>query len=92
MGGKYSLDIWKMVPLSLMWTIWRERNRHTFKDEKHTGNKLLVFFLVPYLVGLKAWGFMKRDSIVVFLDTLPFVDNFFISCNSLGSSCSFYMK
>ena len=64
---------WKMVPLRLMWTIWRERNRHTFEDEKHTGNQLLViFFLVPYLVGLKAWGFTNRDSIVLFLDTLPF--------------------
>uniref|UniRef100_A0A7N2LFT7 Uncharacterized protein n=1 Tax=Quercus lobata TaxID=97700 RepID=A0A7N2LFT7_QUELO len=42
MGGKHSSDIWKMVPLSLMWTIWRERNRHTFEDEKHTGNQLLL--------------------------------------------------
>ena len=92
MGGKHSSNIWKMFPLSLMWTIWRECNRHTFKDEKHTGNKLLVFFLVPYLVGLKTWGFTNRDSIVMFLDTRPFVDNFLISCNSLGSLCSFYMK
>ena len=47
MGGKHSSDIWKMVPLSLMWTIWREHNRHTFEDEKHTGNRdSIVAFLV----------------------------------------------
>jgi hypothetical protein len=29
--GKFSSDIWNLVPLCLLWTIWRERNRRTFK-------------------------------------------------------------
>jgi hypothetical protein len=30
--GKFSSDIWNLVPLCLMWTLWRECNRHTFED------------------------------------------------------------
>ena len=29
---KHSSDIWNLVPLCLMWTVWRERNRLTFED------------------------------------------------------------
>ena len=30
--GKFSLDIWNMVPGCLMWVIWMERNRRSFED------------------------------------------------------------
>ena len=30
--GKHSSNIWNLTPLALMWCIWREWNRHTFKD------------------------------------------------------------
>ena len=30
--GKHSLAFWNMVSLCLMWTIWGERNQHTFED------------------------------------------------------------
>ena len=30
--GKHSSYIWNLVPLCLMWCIWKERNRQTFED------------------------------------------------------------
>ena len=30
--GKHSSSIWNLVPLYLMWCIWRERSRWTFED------------------------------------------------------------
>ena len=34
--GKYSSDIWDLVPGCVMWTIWIERNRRSFEDEGKT--------------------------------------------------------
>jgi hypothetical protein len=31
-GYLHSLDIGTLVPLCLMWTLWRERNSRTFED------------------------------------------------------------
>ena len=31
--GKHNSEVWNLVPLCLMWTVWRERNRRTFEDE-----------------------------------------------------------
>ena len=42
--GKFSSDIWNLVPLCLMWTIWRERNRRTFKDVSKTMQQILECF------------------------------------------------
>ena len=41
--GKYSSDIWDLVPGCLMWTIWFERNRRAFEDEEKTVVQLLEF-------------------------------------------------
>ena len=30
--GKHSSDIWNLIPLCLIWCIWRELNSHTFED------------------------------------------------------------
>ena len=30
--AKHSSSIWNLAPLCLMWCLWRERNRRTFKD------------------------------------------------------------
>ena len=38
--GKHSLDIWYVVPLCLMWILWRERNRQTFEDPERSISQL----------------------------------------------------
>nr|XP_023907629.1 serine/threonine-protein kinase ATM-like [Quercus suber] len=42
--GKHSSSIWNLVPLCLMWCIWRERNWRTFEDKDKTDDQLLAFF------------------------------------------------
>ena len=42
--GKYSSHIWNLVLLCLMWCIWRERNRRTFKDLDRSDDQLLTLF------------------------------------------------
>jgi hypothetical protein len=32
--GKHDTVVWNLVPLCLMWTIWRERNRRIFEGEE----------------------------------------------------------
>jgi len=34
--GKNSLNIWNLVPLCLMWILWRQRNKRTFEDMEST--------------------------------------------------------
>ena len=42
--------MWKMVPLCLFWTIWRERNNRTFEDlERSLEDILSSFFHTLYL-------------------------------------------
>ena len=38
--GTHSLDIWYVVPLCLMWILWRERNRQTFEDPERSISQL----------------------------------------------------
>ena len=30
--GNYTSNVWNMVPMCLMWLVWKERNAQTFKD------------------------------------------------------------
>ena len=32
--GKFSLDIWNMVPDCLMWVVWMEKNQHSFEAKE----------------------------------------------------------
>ena len=43
--GKYSLDIWNLVPLCLMWTLWQEWNGRTFEDLDNSSVQLLALFV-----------------------------------------------
>ena len=42
--GKHSSDVWNLVPLCLMWSVWRECNRCTFKDLESSESQLLECF------------------------------------------------
>ena len=39
------MGVWRMVPLCLMWTIWRERNTWCFEDKEMTMAELSNGFL-----------------------------------------------
>ena len=44
-GNSQSVIMWKMVPLCLMWCIWRERNARCFEDSSRNIEDLTHFFL-----------------------------------------------
>ena len=50
--GKHSSNIWNLVPLCLMWCIWKERNWWTFEDLDRSDDQLLDFFTCSFLIGL----------------------------------------
>ena len=49
------LNIWNLVPVCLMWTIWTERDQHTFEDVECKSTKLQAFFTG----SLYKWSFVS---------------------------------
>jgi hypothetical protein len=44
-GNKMVMEVWRMAPLCLMWTIWKERNARCFEDMELTMAELSNRFL-----------------------------------------------
>ena len=42
--GRHSSAIWNMVPICLMWTIWKERNQRTSEDVSRLDRQILESF------------------------------------------------
>ncbi len=38
--GPHASDVWNLIPLCLMWTVWKERNHRTFKDVSGSDSQL----------------------------------------------------
>jgi hypothetical protein len=70
--GKYESGVWNLVPLCLMWTVWRERNRRTFEDEEHSATKLIQLFFGLLFDWARVWGITPMASLA----------DFFVSLNS----------
>jgi hypothetical protein len=64
-----------MVPLCLIWTLWRERNRRIFENVEHTDAQLHEFFASMLYEWTTAWGFTNSTSILSFLDSLHIPSN-----------------
>ena len=52
--GKFSSDIWNMVPGYLMWVVWMERNRRSFEVKEKSLVQLQALCQVLFLIGLGA--------------------------------------
>jgi hypothetical protein len=68
--GRHSLDIWNMVPICLMCTIWKERNQRTFEDVSRLDSQLLEGFIQTFFNWSRVWGFTTSTSISVFMSLL----------------------
>ena len=67
--GRYcNGDIWKVVPLCLMWCIWKERNSRCFEDIERSMSDLKLLFLWT----LFDWFSVRRNQPFSFLDLLDF--------------------
>ena len=72
--GKHSSNIWNIVPLCLMWCIWKECNRQTFEDLDRSEDQLLALFAGSLFDWARAWGLTSSDSI-------PFFFSYILFCN-----------
>ena len=70
--GKHVSAIWNLVPLCLMWTIWRERNRRTFEDVELSTIKLIELFFGLLFDWAWAWGLSPMLSLADFVASLSF--------------------
>jgi hypothetical protein len=64
--GRHSSDIWNLVPLCLMWIVWKERNRRTFEDLSSSDSQFLDCFPITLFDWSRAWGFTTSSNVVDF--------------------------
>lgn len=69
-SGKHSSDIWNIVPLCLMWTIWRERNRRTFEDVASSKDQVRVAFDSSLFEWSRARCLTSSTSVSHFITSL----------------------
>jgi O-antigen/teichoic acid export membrane protein len=56
MGGRsWSATVWKMVPLCLLWCLWRERNAKRFEDLERSLEELKSFFFFSLFTWIVAY-------------------------------------
>ena len=68
--GRHSSDIWNIVPVCLMWTIWKERNQRTFEDVSILDRQILEGFILNLFDWSRVWGFSNSTSISDFISSL----------------------
>jgi hypothetical protein len=68
--GKVHSKIWNMVPLCLLWTLWRERNSRIFENSERTESQLQELFPNTLYDWAIAWGYSRFDYVISFLDSL----------------------
>ena len=72
--GKHLSQIWNLVPLCILWCIWKERNQRTFEDLVSPVIKCLLLLVELFLIGLE-----RGDSHLVIPSLLFFAP--FLFCN-----------
>ena len=68
-GRSRSVVVWKMVPLCIMWCIWRDRNARCFEDSLRSSEDLLHFFLFTLFTWTAGW---LASWVISFFDFLSF--------------------
>ncbi|KAL0015045.1 hypothetical protein SO802_002114 [Lithocarpus litseifolius] len=68
--GKLSSRIWNLVPLCIVWCIWKERNRRTFEDLDSSGDQFFASFSGTLFDWSRAWGLTSSDSLPSFICSL----------------------
>ena len=79
--GKNASYIWNLVPLCLIWCIWKEHNRRTFEDLNRSENQMLALFSGSLFDWARVWGLTSSDSLPLFLSSLSL---FFVFCCSFS--------
>jgi exonuclease III len=64
--GKHHSHIWNLIPLCLMWTVWRERNLRTFEDLSSSPDQLLGTFVTSLFDWSRIRGFTTAVTVTEF--------------------------
>ena len=67
--------IWNMVPICLMWTIWKERNQRTFEDVCHLDYQILESFTSTLFEWSRTWGCTSSSSLMEFSSSLYLISH-----------------
>jgi hypothetical protein len=89
--GKFSSDMWNLVPLYLMCTLWRERNRRTFEDIAKSERQLLNCFISLLFDWSIALGFSSSLTALDFVVSLSLHPISSLHVTILCSMCSCFM-
>ena len=87
--GKHSSQIWNLVPLCILWCIWKERDRQTFKDLDSFGDQMLASFSGTLFDWSRAWVSRLVILSLLFLALFSFVINLLLG--SLLCLFSFFL-
>ena len=67
---KHSSQIWNLVPLDILWCVWKEQNQRTFENLDSTGDQLPASFSETLFDWSRAWELTTSDSLPSFLISL----------------------
>jgi hypothetical protein len=67
-GNKMVLEVWRMAPLCLMWTSWRERNFQCFEDKELTIAEISNRFLTLLFQWVGVLNIPQVSSMSQFVD------------------------
>jgi hypothetical protein len=70
--GRRCSGVWNLIPSCLMWTIWRERNKHTFENQETSVAKIIEIFFVSLYDWSRAWGLTSSPFVGELLTSLAF--------------------
>uniref|UniRef100_A0A2N9GQ21 Reverse transcriptase domain-containing protein n=1 Tax=Fagus sylvatica TaxID=28930 RepID=A0A2N9GQ21_FAGSY len=70
--GKHESKIWNLVPLCLLWIVWRERNQRIFDDMEHSPSKLVELFFGLLFDWARVGGLTPMNSLADFVASLCF--------------------
>ena len=68
--GKKRRKVWRVAPLHIFWTVWKTRNRLTFKDNELSIQKLKYSFILSLWYEAKLFLVECSQSLVNFIDWL----------------------
>ena len=68
LGNREVLQLWRLVPLCLMWCLWRERNARSFEDREIGLAELKRLFLQTLYNWRVAWNTMHVSTFSEFLN------------------------
>jgi hypothetical protein len=68
--GRHTSDVWNLVPLCLMWIVWKERNSCTFEDVSSMDNQLRDCFASTLFEWSKVSGYSSSSTVTAFISAL----------------------